>query len=200
MEGKRMENIKNNDITEQEKEITYKKNLSMSEKTFFIVEMSSMVVSNQFGYLSILKELAFDYYILKYFTDAVLSESKDNINLRLVENSVNNNKEIIGTIKEELAITCEALLSACDDAIEYRKASMANCEKISELSKSIEALSNKPDYFSELLISLKGFLDKAKDIEVDMDIVNKLADIIPVLSQMGGEEVAKTIIREFHED
>ena len=54
---------------------------------------------------------------------------------------------------------------------------------------------------NELLIAatnaLNSFADKS---DIDMSMVNKLADIIPIMKDMGNVEVAKAIIAEQNKD
>ena len=59
----------------------------------------------------------------------------------------------------------------------------------------------KPDYLNELLIALTNAVNSfAEKSDIDMDMVNKLADIIPVMKEMGSKEVAKAIVEEYHQN
>lgn len=93
------------------------------------------------------------------------------------------------------------LSTACDEAIEFRKSHFSDYkEEISDLLQVVREFVVKPDYMNELLVALTNFLNKASDREIDVDVVNKLSDIIPLMKEIGNKEVAKTIIEEFHND
>lgn len=86
--------------------------------------------------------------------------------------------------------------TACDKAIEFRKLQLSNCrEGIAELLQSVHELVNKPDYMNELLIALtnlvKSFDGKP---DLDMDMVNKLADSVSIMKKLDSPDVAKTLI------
>ena len=170
------------DIEGNEKDFTYKTELTLSQKTSFIFEVANMVVTKELGYLSILKDVIFDYCVVKYCTDIVLFEKESDFNLDVLERFLNNNANIVSMIKKEMK-DAEVLYMACGDAIDYEKSHI-----------------EKPDYLGELLQAVAEFLNKASEREINMDIVNKLADIIPVMKDMGSVEVAKSIVKEFHND
>lgn len=59
----------------------------------------------------------------------------------------------------------------------------------------------KPDMMNEFLEALTNAVNKFSDTgSIDMDAVNKLVNIIPIMQEMGSSEVAKTIVKEFHDD
>ncbi len=96
------------------------------------------------------------------------------------------------------------LSKACGEAIEFRKVHFSDYkEEISDLLQVVREFVIKPDYLNELLIALTNAVNsfaKNGDIDMDMDMVNKLADIIPVMKEMGSKEVAKAIVEEFHQN
>jgi len=94
------------------------------------------------------------------------------------------------------------LWKACDEAIEFRKSHFSDYrEEVSDLLQVVREFVVKPDYMNELLIAatnaLNSFADKS---DIDMSMVNKLADIIPIMKDMGNVEVAKAIIAEQNKD
>ena len=46
--------------------------LSLSQKVNFIIEVAGMVVSDEMGYISLLKKPIFEHCLVKYFTDIEL--------------------------------------------------------------------------------------------------------------------------------
>ena len=44
--------------------------------------------------------------------------------------------------------------------------------------------------------AVNSFADRG---DIDMDAVNKLVNIIPIMQDMGSKEVAKAIINDFHD-
>lgn len=94
------------------------------------------------------------------------------------------------------------LSKACDEAIEFRKAHFSDYkEEISDLLQVVREFVVKPDYLNELLIALTNAVNSfAEKSDIDMDMVNKLADIIPVMKEMGSKEVAKAIVEEYHQN
>lgn len=52
----------------------------------------------------------------------------------------------------------------------------------------------KPDYLNELLIALTNAVNSfAEKDDIDMDIVNKLVYVLPVMKELGSKEVAKRL-------
>ncbi len=181
----------------------YESELSLSQKASFVMEVAGMIVSGEVGYAYILKEAIFNYCLIKYFTDIVLFENEEDFSLDMIDNFVKTNKEsvidvITKTMGEE---TYSELSTACNEAIDFRKSHFSDYkEEISDLLQVVREFVVKPDYMNELLIALTNFLNKASDREIDIDMVNKLSEIIPLMKEIGSKEVAKTIIEEFHND
>lgn len=187
-------------------EFNYKSELSLSQKANFVIEVAEMIVLGAIGYAYILKEAIFSYCLVKYFTDIVLFENDDDFNLNMIETFIKDNKEtVIDTITKAMGEDeFNKLTKACDEAIEFRKAHFTDYrEEISELLQTVREFVIKPDYLNELLAALTDavnlFAEKG-DIDIDMNVVNKLADIIPVMKEMGSKEVAKAIVNEFHQN
>ena len=169
-------------------EVTYtlEKGLILSKKINFIIEVAGMVVSDEMGYISILKKPMFEHCLVKYFTDIELFKDEP-FSINMLEGFLNDNKEnVIEVIYEYVGDEEIAELSkACDEAIEYRK--LHYCE-------------SKPDRLDALLEAITKAVNSFADRgDIDMDAVNKLVNIIPIMQDMGSKEVAKAIIRDFHD-
>ena len=160
--------------------------LSLSQKVNFIIEVAGMVVSDEMGYISLLKKPIFEHCLVKYFTDIELFKD-DPFSLNLLEVFLDDNKDnVIDVIYEFVGDEMiEELSEACDEAIEYRK--LHYCE-------------SKPDRLDTLLEAITKAVNSFADRgDIDMDAVNKLVNIIPIMQDMGSKEVAKEIIKDFHD-
>lgn len=185
-------------------EFNYESELSLSQKASFVMEVAGMVVSREVGYAYILKEAIFNYCLIKYFTDIVLFENKEDFSLDMIDSFMKTNKEtVVDTITKAMGEDAfDELSKACDEAIEFRKSHFSDYrEEVSDLLQVVREFVIKPDYMNELLIAatnaLNSFADKS---DIDMSVVNKLADIIPIMKDMGNVEVAKTIIADQNKD
>ena len=182
----------------------YASELSLSQKASFVMEVAGMIVSGEVGYAYILKEAIFNYCLIKYFTDVVLFENEDDFSLDMIDKFTKDNKDsVIGVIKKAMGEDAfNELTKACDEAIEFRKAHFSDYkEEISDLLQVVREFVVKPDYMNELLVAatnaLNSFADKG---DIDMNMVSKLADIIPIMKDMGNVEVAKAIIADQNKD
>ena len=185
-------------------DFNYESDLSLSQKASFVMEVAGMIVSGEVGYAYILKEAIFDYCLIKYFTDIVLFENEEDFSLDMIDHFTKINKEsVIDTITKAMGEDdLKELWKACDEAIEFRKSHFSDYrEEVSNLLQVVREFVVKPDYMNELLIAatnaLNSFADKS---DIDMNVVNKLADIIPIMKDMGNVEVAKAIIAEQNKD
>lgn len=114
-----------------------------------------------------------------------------------------NRTTVIGTIKQAMGNDAlDELSKACDEAIEFRKAHFSDYkEEISDLLQVVREFVVKPDYLNELLIALTNTVNSfAEKGDIDMDVVNKLVDVLPVMKELGSKEVAKAIVEEFHQN
>lgn len=160
--------------------------LTLSQKVSFIIEVAGMVVSDEMGYISLLKKPIFEHCLVKYFTDIELFKD-DPFSLNLLEVFLDDNKDnVIDVIYEYVGDEAiEELSKACDEAIEYRK---------------LHYSESKPDRLDALLEAITKAVNSFADRgDIDMDAVNKLVNIIPVMQDMGSKEVAKAIIKDFHD-
>lgn len=185
-------------------EFNYESELSLSQKANFVMEVAGMIVSGTIGYAYILKEAIFNYCLVKYFTDIALFENDEDFSLDMIDAFMKGNREtVIDTITKAMGEDAfNELSKACDEAIEFRKAHFSDYkEEISDLLQVVREFVVKPDYLNELLIALtnavNSFADKG---DIDMDVVNKLVDVLPVMRELGSKEVAKAIVEEFHQN
>lgn len=185
-------------------EFNYENELSLSQKANFVMEVAGMIVSGAIGYAYILKEAIFNYCLVKYFTDIVLFENDEDFSLDMIDAFMKENRTtVIGTIKQAMENNAlDELSKACDEAIEFRKAHFSDYkEEISELLQVVREFVVKPDYLNELLIALTNAVNSfAEKGDIDMDVVNKLVDVLPVMKELGSKEVAKAIVEEFHQN
>lgn len=185
-------------------EFNYESELSLSQKANFVMEVAGMIVSGTIGYAYILKEAIFNYCLVKYFTDIVLFENDEDFSLDMIDTFMKGNREtVIDVITKAMGEDAfNELSKACDEAIEFRKAHFSDYkEEISDLLQVVREFVVKPDYLNELLIALtnavNSFADKG---DIDMDVVNRLVDVLPVMKELGSKEVAKAIVEEFHQN
>lgn len=185
-------------------EFNYEKELSLSQKANFVMEVAGMIVSGTIGYAYILKEAIFNYCLVKYFTDIVLFENDEDFSLDMIDVFMKGNREtVIDTITNAMGEDAfNELSKACDEAIEFRKAHFSDYkEEISDLLQVVREFVVKPDYLNELLIALTNAVNSfAEKGDIDMDVVNRLVDVLPVMKELGSKEVAKAIVEEFHQN
>lgn len=181
-------------------EFNYTSELSLSQKASFVMEVTGMIVSGEVGYAYILKEAIFNYCLIKYFTDIELFENEDDFSLDMIDKFTKDNKEsVIDSITKAMGEGAfNELEKACDEAIEFRKAHFSDYkEEISDLLQVVREFVLKPDYMNELLIAATNALNSlAEKDTIDMEIVGKLVEIIPVMKDMGSVEVAKAVIAD----
>lgn len=185
-------------------DFNYESELSLSQKTSFVMEVAGMIISGEVGYAYILKEAIFDYCLIKYFTDIVLFENEEDFSLDMIDYFIKTNKEsVVDVITKAMGEEdLKELWKACNEAIEFRKSHFSDYrEEVSDLLQVVREFVVKPDYMNELIIAatnaLNSFADKS---DIDMSVVNKLADIIPIMKDMGNVEVAKAIIADQNTD
>lgn len=185
-------------------EFNYENELSLSQKANFVMEVAGMVVSGTIGYAYILKEAIFNYCLVKYFTDIVLFENDEDFSLDMIDVFMKDNHVmVIDAITKAMGEDLfNELSKACDEAIEFRKAHFSDYkEEISNLLQVVREFVVKPDYLNELLIALTNAVNSfAEKGDIDMDVINKLADIVPLMKEMGSKEVAKAIVEEYHQN
>lgn len=183
-------------------EFNYESELSLSQKASFVMEVAGMVVSSEVGYAYVLKDAIFKYCLVKYFTDIILFENDDDFSLDMIDKYIKDNQQsVIDVITDAMGKDAfDELSKACDEAIEFRKAHISDYkEEISELLQVVREFVVKPDYLNELLEALTRAVNHlVENDKLDIEALNKLSDIIPVMKEMGGKEVAKAIISDNH--
>ena len=183
-------------------EYILEKSLSLSQKMSFVVEVAGTVVSKEVGYAYVLKQVIFNYCLIRYYTNIVLFKNDTEFSLDKVEKFVNDNKEsVLDVIRDNMSDDeYTELKFACDEAIEYRKLHYNDLkDEIEDLLQVVREFVVKPDRMNELLDALTYAVTKFADREdIDFDALNKFADIIPVLQDMDNKDVAKAVIKELH--
>lgn len=160
-------------------EYTVKEDLKISEKVAFVSEYAETVVSKELGFAPLLKNIMYNYLLIKYYTDITVFDNEDDINIDEVETFIKSNGTLIDSINVHSDIE-----DACREALEYRINHYNN--------ESVVA-----DFFTALTNAINKFADR--DI-IDFDTVNRLIDALPAVKDMDNKEVAKAIVREFHND
>lgn len=187
----------------KEQGFTYVTELTIGQKINFVVEVANMVVSKELGYIPLLKDIIFDYCLLKYFTDIEIFIDGNEFQIDLVEEFMNKNKSVINDVKENIKSNTvyNELVDNCDEAIEFRKTHFCDYkEDIDELLTVVREFVVKPDRMNDVLEALANWLNSAAEKEIDMNVVDKLIKIIPTIQDMDNKEVAKAIIEEQHKN
>ncbi len=184
--------------TNENTEFTVRKSILMSEKVSFVKDVSEMVVSDELGYMLILKDLFFDYAILQYYTDIVVFENEDDFGIDLLEQFIKANRGVIDTIKTEIGTDeVHFLKTCCNELIKFRRMHYGEYKNdIAELLETVRELVVKPDELEGLLLAVTEWVNTAATKEIDFNALSKFADIIPVLNGMNNADVAKAIIRD----
>lgn len=160
-------------------EYTVKEDLKISEKVALVSEYAETVVSKELGYAPLLKNIMYNYLLIKYYTDITVFDNEDNINIDEVEVFIKANGTLIDSINVHPDIE-----DACKEALEYRINHYNN--------ESVVA-----DFFTALTNAINKFADRDS---IDFDTVNRLIDVLLAVKDMDNKEVAKAIVKEFHND
>lgn len=160
-------------------EYTVKEDLKISEKVAFVSEYAETVVSKELGFAPLLKNIMYNYLLIKYYTDITVFDNEDDINIDEVETFIKSNVTLIDSINVHSDIE-----DACREALEYRINHYNN--------ESVVA-----DFFTALTNAINKFANRDT---IDFDTVNRLIDALPAVKDMDNKEVAKAIVREFHND
>lgn len=176
--------------------------LSLSQKTSFIMEVAGMVVSSTVGYATILRKPIFNYCLVKYYTDINIFEG-DEFSLDKLEIFIKDNTELLNDIIKSIPRDeYNELEHACDEAIDYRRHNYNGySDEILELLQVVRELVLKPDRLDEFMESVTNAVNTFADRgDIDYEAVNKLVDIIPIMQKLDSKDVAKAIVKEFHND
>lgn len=193
-----------NDFDDKKVEYVLEKGLSLSQKMSFVVEVAGTVVSKEVGYAQVLRQPMYEYCLITYYTNIVLFENGEEFSLDKVDKFIKDNKEnVIDVIRENTSDDERAELdNACNEAIEYRKLHYNDLkDEIEDLLQVVREFVVKPDYMNELLQALTNAVNTFADRgDIDYEAVNKLVDIIPIVQKLDSKDVAKAIVKEFHND
>lgn len=171
-----------------------KDNISVYDKLVFIKDVAESVVSEDIGgYMPILEDIAYKYALINYFTDIELFEDEE-FSIAKVEKYINENESVIIEIKQAIDPDDE-LLNYCKQAIEFRKSHFSDYrQEVSDLLSVVRELVIKPNLLDELISALLEFVNSFKDKEIDLQIVDKLNNILPMLDKLSSVDMAKAII------
>lgn len=153
-------------------EYTLNIDIPISKKIEFINEVSSMVVSQELGYITILEDIMYKYCLVKYFTDIEIF--KVGFNVDELEAFIKDNKSTIDDI-QIAADNDGMLLTACREAIRFKRENFINT-------------------IDEFIITLTNVLNDFGNKTIDTEVVQALAKIVPIVKNMDSSEVAKAII------
>ena len=184
--------------TNEEKDFTVKKDILLSDKVAFVKYVSEMVVSDELGYMLVLKDAFFNYAILQYYTDIVVFENEEDFSIDELDKFLKANVGIINTIREEIGVEeVKFLRNCCNELIKFRRMHYGEYKHdIGELLETVRELVVKPDTLEGLLLAVTEWVNTAASKEIDFDALSKFADIIPMLNGMNSAEGAKGILRE----
>lgn len=171
-----------------------KDNISIYDKLLFIKDVAESVVSDDIGgYMPILEDIAYKYALINYFTDIVLFENEE-FSISKVELYIRENQSMVDEIKQAIDPDDE-LLNYCKQAIDFRKSHFSDFrQEVSDLLSVVRELVIKPNPLSELADALLELVNGFKDKEIDLQIVDKLNNILPMLDRLSSADIAKAII------
>lgn len=159
--------------------------LSLSQKTGFIMEVAGMVVSPTVGYATVLRKPIFNYCLVKYYTDINIFEG-DEFSLDKLEIFMKDNTELLNDIAKSIPRDeYNELEHACDEAIDYRKHNYNGySDEISELLQVVRELVLKPDRLDEFMGSITNAVNSFANIDsMDKETLDKLINVLPVIEK-----------------
>ena len=159
--------------------------LSLSQKTGFIMEVAGMVVSPTVGYATVLRKPIFNYCLVKYYTDINIFEG-DEFSLDKLEIFMKDNTELLNDIAKSIPRDeYNELEHACDEAIDYRKHNYNGySDEISELLQVVRELVLKPDRLDEFMESVTNAVNSFANIDaIDKETLDKLVNVLPVIEK-----------------
>lgn len=184
--------------TNEEKAFTINKEVLLSDKVSLVKYVSEMVVSDELGYMLILKDTFFNYAILQYYTDIVVFENEEDFSIDELDKFLKINSGIMNTIRVEIGTEeVNFLKNCCNELIKFRRMHFGEYKNdIAELLAMVRELVVKPDYMNELLKAVTEWVNTAATKEIDFDVLSKFADVIPTLNGMNNVDVAKAILKD----
>lgn len=184
--------------TNEQKDFTVNTDILLSDKVAFVKYVSEMVVSDELGYMLVLKDTFFNYALLQYYTDIVVFENEEDFSIDELDKFLKANAGIINSIRVEIGSDeVNFMRNCCNELIKFRRMHYGEYKNdIGELLDTVRELVVKPDALDGLIIAVTEWVNTAASKEIDFSALSKFADIIPVLNGMNNAEVAKAIIQE----
>ena len=184
--------------TNEQKDFTVNTDILLSDKVAFVKYVSEMVVSDEVGYMLVLKDTFFNYALLQYYTDIVVFENEEDFSIDELDKFLKANAGIINSIRVEIGSDeVNFMRNCCNELIKFRRMHYGEYKNdIGELLDTVRELVVKPDALYGLIIAVTEWVNTAASEEIDFSALSKFADIIPVLNGMNNAEVAKAIIQE----
>ena len=150
----------------------YIRNLSIEDKIKIIMGTAESVVTREYGYIPLLEDIVFQYNLLK--TCGAIEEMQDFF-FFFFEEKLQKNRGKITEIMNTMDSVGE-LKDACHDAVMYR------------IEHGTGTL------LDDMIVAIINWINAAAGHEIDMDAIQNLRDIIPLLKDVDTVDVAKAII------
>lgn len=184
--------------TNEQKDFTVNTDILLSDKVAFVKYVSEMVVSDELGYMLVLKDTFFNYALLQYYTDIVVFENEEDFSIDELDKFLKANAGIINSIRVEIGSDeVNFMRNCCNELIKFRRMHYGEYKSdIGELLDTVRELVVKPDVLEGLIIAVTEWVNTAAGQEIDFNALSKFADIIPMLNNVNAADVAKVIIHE----
>jgi len=184
--------------TNEQKDFTLNTDILLSDKVAFVKYVSEMVVSDELGYMLVLKDTFFNYALLQYYTDIVVFENEKDFSIDELDKFLKANAGIINSIRVEIGSDeVNFMRNCCNELIKFRRMHYGEYKSdIWELLDTVRELVVKPDALEGLIIAVTEWVNTVVTKEIDFNALSKFADIIPVLNGMNNADVAKAIIQD----
>jgi len=184
--------------TNEQKDFTVNTDILLSDKVAFVKYVSEMVVSDELGYMLVLKDTFFNYALLQYYTDIVVFENEKDFSIDELDKFLKANAGIINSIRVEIGSDeVNFMRNCCNELIKFRRMHYGEYKSdIWELLDTVRELVVKPDALEGLIIAVTEWVNTVVTKEIDFNALSKFADIIPVLNGMNNADVAKAIIQD----
>ncbi len=123
-------------------------------------------------------------------------ENEEDFSIDELDKFLKANSGVINTIKAEIGTDeMNFLRNCCNELIKFRRVHYGEYKNdIAELLDTVRELVVKPDALEGLILAVTEWVNTVATQEIDLDMVTKLAEIVPMMKDMGSVEVAKAII------
>lgn len=184
--------------TNEQKDFTVNTDILLSDKVAFVKYVSEMVVSDELGYMLVLKDTFFNYALLQYYTDIVVFENEEDFSIDELDKFLKANAGIINSIRVEIGSDeVNFMRNCCNELIKFRRMHYGEYKSdIGELLDTVRELVVKPNALDGLIIAVTEWVNTAAGQEIDFDVLNKFADVIPTLNGINNVDVAKAILKD----